>query len=609
MLRMRHFFPLALAVLAPMGLSQSVRWTVDSSGPGVYGDDLIDMTTDAAGNVYILGNVRNTNRDIRVAKYNAAGTQVWRVDYNGTANTDDFANGFTVDAAGNVYVAAQVDGTFGAVIRFNSATGAVAWDTLETDVSAYQQVIVTSPTTVTAVGYGQSWTAEVRCSKMGTSNGVKAWTHTQDTLMAFPGNQRVEMDTTGNLYVSGTVDEDFYCAKLDANGVVAWQALFDGFAGLDELTAMAVDSTNGFVYITGMVDVYGFDYDWDTFKINAATGARVWEKVYNGVGSGNDRPSRIIVDGTGNTIIVGETDAGLSLDITVAKYSPTGSQLWLTNYNGPANKDDFAFDAFLDGTSNTIFVGGTSTSSTRQDFLGWKLDANGKTVWTVLNNGVDNGNDRGRAIAVDGAGNVLLAGSVFKVSTNYDLRVVKYYQATLTASAASVTGGTPITFTVTLNENAAASVSMPVADDSLATTVPATVAVATGTNSKQFTMTTTAVAASTNVTVTVGSHKMTVTVKAPTPLTLTTSVTNIKGGLSFTSTVTLDGPAPAGGLVLACWSTTGAIVAPGAVTVPEGLTTATFPVGTIPVVATTNGYLKVGVNGVTKVSPIFSVKP
>lgn len=610
MTRLRQLLPLALLLAAPAAFSQAVRWTADSTGPGVYGDDLVAMTTDASGNVYMLGNVRNANRDIRVSKYNSAGTLVWKSDYNGSANTDDFANGFTVDAAGNVYVAGQVDGTYGAIIRLNAANGAVAWDTIETDVSAYQQVIVTSPTTVTGVGYAQSWTASIRCAKMNTSNGVKDWNVEKDTLMAFPGTQRVVMDSANNLYIGGTVDEDFWVAKLTSTGTLTWEGLFDGFQGLDEFTAMALDNTNGFVYVTGMVDVYGFDYDWDTFKINGSTGARVWEKVYNGPGSGNDRPSKIIVDGASNTIVVGECDGGLNLDVTVAKYSPTGSQLWLTSYNGPANKDDFAFDAFLDGTSNTIFVGGTATSNTRQDMLGWKLDgATGKSLWTVLNNGVDNGNDRGRAICLDSGGSVLLGGSVFKVSTNYDLRVTKYYQSTLTSSAASVPGGTAVTFTVTLNENAAANVVIPVADDSLATTVPSSVTVATGTNSKQFTMTTTAVSASTNVTVTVGALKSTVTVKAPTPLSLTLSAANIVGGGSFTGTVTLDGPAPAGGLVLACWSTTASIVPPGAVTIPEGATTATFTIATKTVAATTNGYVKVGGNGVTKTSPIFSVKP
>lgn len=606
---MRHLTIFILALLAPFTLGQAARWTADSSGTGNYGDDMVAMKTDAAGNIYTVGNVRKTNRDIRVIKRSPSGVQLWLRDYNGTANDDDFASDLVLDAAGNVYVCGQVDGAFGAVMRFNAADGALAWDSLETDVSRYERIILTSSTSVTAVGYAQSFTAEIRCARMVASSGSRIWTVNKDTEMSFPGNQRIAMDASSNLYIAGTVDEDYWVAKLDSAGVLQWEGLFDGFTGLDELTDLALDNAGGFVYITGMTDVYGFDFDWDTFKINGTTGARVWEKVFNGPGSGNDRPSKLIVDGTGNVLVVGEADAGFSLDVTVAKYTTTGSTLWLRYYNGPANKDDFAFDAVLDGTSNTLFVGGTATSNNRQDMLAWKLDVNGNTQWAALNNGVDNGNDHGRAIALDEAKNVILAGSVFKVSTNYDLRVTKYYQTTLTSSVASGAGGSPIAFTVALNENASASVVLPVSDNNLDTVVPSSVTVATGSSSATFNMTTKAVAVNTPVTVTVGFLSLTVVIKAPVPTSIVLSPTSVVGGNSVVGTVTLDGPAPVGGLVLACWDTNAAINAPGSVTVPEGATTATFVVTTNIVAATTNGYVKVGANGVTKTSAIFAVRP
>lgn len=608
-LSLRHLLPLALTLLAPLTLAQAPRWTADSTGTGSFGDDMVAMKTDAAGNVYVLGNVRKANRDIRLIKYSPAGAQLWLVDYNGTANDDDFADDFTLDAAGNVYVCGQVDGAFGAIMRFNAANGALAWDTLETDVSRYQQIILTSSTSVTAVGYAQSFYADIRCARFVAASGTRQWTVNKDTQMSFPGTQRIKMDSATNVYIAGTVDEDYWVGKVNSAGVAQWEGVFDGFTGLDELCDMAVDGTNGFVYITGSSDVFGFDNDWDTFKINATTGARVWEKVFNGPGSGNDRPSRIIVDGQSNVIVVGEADAGNSLDVTVAKYTPTASTLWVRSYNGPANKDDFAFDAIVDGTSNTLMIAGTATGNNRQDMLAWKLDTNGNTQWAALNNGADNGNDRGRAIALDAAKNVILAGSVFKVSTNYDLRVTKYYQATLTPSVLSIAGGNPISFAVNLNENAASALNMVIADNNLDTTVPASVTVAAGSNAASFNMTTKAVLVATPVTVTVGFLTTTVVIKPAVPFTLVVTPASVVGGTSVTGTVTLDGPAPVGGLVLACWDTNTALNAPGSVTVPEGATTVTFTVTTNTVTSTSNGYVKVGANGVTKTSAIIAVRP
>ncbi|MEQ1934652.1 MAG: hypothetical protein ABL962_12380, partial [Fimbriimonadaceae bacterium] len=525
--------------------AQIPKWTKDSSGPGVFGDTFVAMTSDATGNVYVLGNIRGSaNRNIRVIKYDPAGTQLWLSDYNGSANTDDFGRSLTVDSGGNVYVAGQVDGAFGAVIKLNAADGTVAWDTVETDVGEYQKVVISSASTITAVGYYQTWDAFLRCARMGTATGGRVWTFELDTLMSLPGQFDVVVDGTSNTtFVGGTADEDYYCAKLDNAGVMVWQALFDGFLGLDEFAAMAYDGPNNAVYLTGTVDYYGFDLDWDTFKVNATTGARVWEKVYNGNGSGNDRAAGIILDGSSNTIVFGESDAGLTQDATVIKYGPTASTLWTSVYDGPGHGDDFA-RALIQDASGNLYLGGTAKSSNRFDMLLMKLSSGGQQLWSVLNNGADNGNDIGKSVLLDPTGGLVLGGDLFRVSTNYDLRTTKYYQSSVVPSASSIYGGTTVTFTVTLNENAASSVTIPVSDDNVDAVSPSTVVVATGTSSKTFTMTTKAVAATTLINVMVGAIKTTITVNPPVPTSLTLSSAIVTGGQSVTGTVTLSGPAP-----------------------------------------------------------------
>ncbi len=597
-------------VTVSMVTAQIPRWTKDSSGPGVYGDTFVAMTSDATGNIYVLGNVRGSvNRNIRVIKYDPAGTQLWLSDYNGSANTDDFGRGLAVDGVGDVYVAGQVDGAFGAVIKLNAANGTVVWDTIETDVSEYQKVVVSSAATITAIGYAQSFNAYLRCARMGTATGGRVWTYELDTLMSLPGQFDVVIDGTSNTtFVGCTADEDYYCAKLDSGGALVWQALFDGFLGLDEFAAMAYDGPNNAVYLTGTVDYYGFDLDWDTFKVNATTGARVWEKVYNGNGSGNDRVAGIILDGTSNTIVFGESDTGLTQDATIIKYGPTATTLWTSFYDGPGRGDDFARSMTRDATGN-LYLAGTAKSSTRFDMLLMKLNSSGQQLWSVLNNGADNGNDIGKSLLLDAAGSLVLGGDLFRVSTNYDLRTTKYYQSSLTPSATSIYGATPVTFTVTLNESAAAAVVIPVSDDNLDAITPSTVTIGLGSNTGTFIMTTKAVAVTTLINVTVGATKTTITVNPPVPTTLTLSAVIVTGGQSLMGTVTLSGPAPVGGLVLACWDTNAAIIAPGSVTVAEGETIATFTIQTNVVAATSNGYVKVGLNKVTKVSPILSVRP
>ena len=82
--------------------------------------DAIDtMTTDAAGNVFLggltqgtfAGNHRGGLRDAILIAYDPDGRQLWRRQI-GTVRDDD-ANGVTTDAAGNVYVIGSTDGPIG----------------------------------------------------------------------------------------------------------------------------------------------------------------------------------------------------------------------------------------------------------------------------------------------------------------------------------------------------------------------------------------------------------------------------------------------------------------------------------------------------------------
>src|SRR3989449_4972791 len=88
--------------------------------------------------------------------------------------------------------------------------------------------------------------------------------------------------------------------------------------------------------------------------------------------------------------------------------------------------------------------------------------------------------------------------------------------------------------------------------DNTAATVPASVTVPVGATSVTFTVTTSAVTASTSATITASysgvTRTATLTVNPAAGLSsLALSPTTVTGGSSSTGTVTLDGPAPAGG--------------------------------------------------------------
>ena len=157
----------------------------------------------------------------------------------------------------------------------------------------------------------------------------------------------------------------------------------------------------------------------------------------------------------------------------------------------------------------------------------------------------------------------------------------------------SVTGGNSSTGTVTLSGPAPAGGAQVTLSSSntTAATVPSSVTVAAGATSATFTVGTSAVATSTTVTISAvyggatRSASLTVTPAAPTAPTLsslTLDPTSVVGGMqSSTGTVTLSGPAPAGGAQVALSSSnTGAASVPSNVVIPAGATSVTFRVNT-----------------------------
>jgi len=119
--------------------------------------------------------------------------------------------------------------------------------------------------------------------------------------------------------------------------------------------------------------------------------------------------------------------------------------------------------------------------------------------------------------------------------------------------------------------------------------VPATVTVPQGQTQATFNITTTPVANDVPVPITAtlpsgSSGSATLTVTAARVIGVSLNPTQVLGGDPSTATVTIDGPAPSGGLVVQIHTDRPDICnVPSTVTVPAGATSTTFPVNTAPV--------------------------
>jgi hypothetical protein len=182
--------------------------------------------------------------------------------------------------------------------------------------------------------------------------------------------------------------------------------------------------------------------------------------------------------------------------------------------------------------------------------------------------------------------------------------------SSLTLNPTSVRGG-PQSSTGTVTLSAAApsgGARVALSSSSSAASVPATVTIPAGASSTNFTVSTQAVAASTAATISASyggtTRTASLTVTPPPSVTissLTLNPTSVLGGLQFsTGTVTLSGPAPAGGAIVMLSSNNWVAGVPSSVTVPAGSTSASFTVTTSLVLISTSARISATYNGTTK---------
>jgi hypothetical protein len=186
--------------------------------------------------------------------------------------------------------------------------------------------------------------------------------------------------------------------------------------------------------------------------------------------------------------------------------------------------------------------------------------------------------------------------------------------ASVSISPASVTGGTAAAGTITLDAPApAGGTQVSVTSASGAIGLPSTVAVAAGQTSAPFTITTNAVATDTDASITASVNGVSATgslqIRKPVLGAATINPVSIAGGDTAQLTVTINGPAPAGGLVVALTSGNAKVTVPASVTIAAGQSSAVANVVASTVTTDTDVTLSASLSGVTKTATLRILSP
>ncbi len=352
-------------------------------------DRSVAIAVDDLGNVYTAGMFRGSgdfdpgagtatltatgSADIFIQKLDPGGNFVWAKSFGGSAA--DTVSAMATDAAGNVYLAGDFQGT----VDFDpgAATSNLASNGSR---DAFVVKLAANGNFLWARSFGGS--ANEGANSLATDGAGQV-------ITAGRFGSTVDFDPgagTSSLTATGTTNT--FIQKMDANGGFLWATSFGGSA-VEAIHAVAVEGT-GKVFSTGS---YRGTADFDP-----------------GAGVSN------LVAGGNTDVFVHAMDAG-------------GNFLWAKSLGG--NSEDSGNALAVDATGNVYTAGmfegtadfdpGAQTLNLdtrgRKDVFVQKLDGNGNFVWAKSFGG--SGDESANAIRVDASGNVYTSGR-FQDTVDFD---------------------------------------------------------------------------------------------------------------------------------------------------------------------------------------------
>ncbi|MBK8362400.1 MAG: T9SS type A sorting domain-containing protein [Bacteroidetes bacterium] len=301
------------------------------------------LAVDAAGNIYVSGRSDSSpldsvdNNDIVTIKYDSNGNQQWIQRYNGSGNMRDEPSKILINGNGEILICGRTENVHDddfILLKYEASTGNPVWA---------QPAI-----------YGGPFANDDRATNM-------------------------TIDASNNIYVCGysqtgsaPANEDPVVIKYDDSGNI--QGFYSYVAlGEDEPVAISHDLT-GNIFVAFRTDVdpdpLTSNFNFLTMKFDSGLNP-VWATPpqYDSPINQDDEPADLIVSPNGDVYVIGtsENDSSggrINKNWLTLVYSTSGSQLAISNYDGPNGTDDSPNGLAIRGSSLWVcgYTEGTNNS-------------------------------------------------------------------------------------------------------------------------------------------------------------------------------------------------------------------------------------------------------
>lgn len=381
------------------------------------GASLTEVREDA-----ISGLVGDETFDITVV--NSVGTTVVNIDLSavsGTLNVDNVADYINTQLSGagvtsTIQAERHSESSYGLKLNLNSTETVTLGNASDQTPGLY--IAGTRSVGDYASGYVQ------KVDDLGNSSPNDAFRSDIDTDKADSASA-IAVDSQGNVYSVGSAagdlgglanqaENDAFLRKYDVSGELVWSRLLgateDG-AGF----AVAVD-VNDEIVIAGSArgvlteTAYGGNYDSFVTKFDS-TGAEQWTR--QAAPYANDSALALTTDASGNVFVAGQTASEISAGMTHAggtdayltKLDSSGTHVWDKQFGGTGN--DRATAVAVDGSGNIYVAGEKDGNAILRRYV--DSDASQTPDWEV-DLGALNSDGAVSGIAVGSSGNVYLSG-------------------------------------------------------------------------------------------------------------------------------------------------------------------------------------------------------
>jgi hypothetical protein len=113
-------------------------------------------------------------------------------------------------------------------------------------------------------------------------------------------------------------------------------------------------------------------------------------------------------------------------DMILSKLTSDNETIWSVTYSGLAGGDDFASDLVIDNSGDIVVTGTEFISTTNYNAVTIKYNSSGIQQWIATYNGPSNSLDGGVSIQNDSNNNIFVCGGSYGANTGSDFLCVKY---------------------------------------------------------------------------------------------------------------------------------------------------------------------------------------